>query len=236
MRVKQHLLASALCVLPFAACAADMPVKAPRLMPAPFTWTGFYLGFTVGGLDPLTKDAFIDTTPRAAWFGNLSGDTTSLTGGVTAGFNYQVSSIVLGVEADYSLANNTQNMASKTTGNFNLIGTRTFNNWGTVRGRLGLAFDHALVYGTGGVVFADVKGSTNFFNPSDSGCNASFSQTRSGWTAGGGVEYYFTNYVSAKGEVLYGDLGTVTAMSPLGCTTTFKNTFTVGRAGLNFKF
>ena len=44
MKLKQYLLASTVCVLPVAASAADLPMKAPPMrvvQPVPFTWTGF---------------------------------------------------------------------------------------------------------------------------------------------------------------------------------------------------
>jgi outer membrane immunogenic protein len=244
MRVKQQLLATAICVLPFAASAADlsvrapaaMPVKAPVLAPAPFTWTGFYVGGTVGGMWVTTKAAFSDPV-SGSYFGNLDTNGSGITGGVTAGFNYQMNSIVLGIEADYSFANISKSTNTTVNGySYSLTGNNTIKNWGTLRGRLGVAFDRTLVYVTGGLAFAEVNDFSNFYEPTVSACTASFSQTRAGWTIGGGVEYAFTNNITAKLEGLYVDLGSTTVASPLGCTTSFKNTFAVGRAGLNFKF
>lgn len=54
--------------------------------------------------------------------------------------------------------------------------------FGTVRGRAGIALLNSqfLVYGTGGFAYGRVK-QAGFFNE--------YSDTRTGWTAGGGVEW-----------------------------------------------
>jgi len=84
------------------------------------------------------------------------------------------------------------------------------SDWfGTARARAGVAFDRALVYATGGFAFAD---------------------DANGWTVGGGVEYAFTNNLSAKVEGLYVNLDTDT---PVG---SYDAEFGVVRAGLNFRF
>jgi outer membrane immunogenic protein len=88
------------------------------------------------------------------------------------------------------------------------FGDDTSDGWfGTARARAGVAFDRALVYATGGFAFAD---NTN------------------GWSVGGGVEYAFTNNLSAKVEGLYVKLDTDLPGydADLGLV----------RAGLNYKF
>jgi hypothetical protein len=61
---------------------------------------------------------------------------------------------------------------------------------GSIRGRVGVAWDRALLYATGGVAFAGIDNSitdiSGFFVPA--GTSASFSNTRVGWTVGGGIE------------------------------------------------
>jgi outer membrane immunogenic protein len=96
---------------------------------------------------------------------------------------------------------------------------------GTVRGRVGfLATPTFLVYGTGGLAYGEVKASTSITqsntdcgNFGAAACVASnaaafgaISQTRTGWTAGGGFEWMFAPQWSAKAEYLYYDLGSVT--------------------------
>ena len=72
------------------------------------------------------------------------------------------------------------------------------NPWfGTVRGRVGYAFNNILFYGTGGLAFGELRGET--FGLSESHTNA-------GWTAGVGAEFGFAPNWSAKVEYLYVDL------------------------------
>ncbi len=93
----------------------------------------------------------------------------------------------------------------------------------TVRPRVGWAFDHVLVYATGGYAFAtyQVVDSYNFvvgFPATQSDVTAKLS----GWTAGAGVEYAFYKGMSLKLEYLYLGMGgfTSTITSP---TTFFAN-------------
>ena len=58
-----------------------------------FSWTGFYVGGTVGGIGVNSSSAFNDTR-SGYYYGNLNGSDTNITAGLTAGYNYQVSSIV----------------------------------------------------------------------------------------------------------------------------------------------
>jgi outer membrane immunogenic protein len=100
---------------------------------------------------------------------------------------------------------------------------------GTARGRLGYLFSPTLlVYGTGGLAFGGVSASTVHsaifqgslanLNPPFAGFNGvislptlagsgHYSNTRVGWTAGGGLEWMFMPNWSLKTEALYYDLG-----------------------------
>ncbi len=99
--------------------------------------------------------------------------------------------------------------------------------FGTVRARAGYAFDRALIYGTGGLAYGEVRNALNSFNSSD--------DVSVGWTIGAGVEYAFTNNLTAKVEGLYvnleqddNDLPAVAGQD--------ETEFGVIRAGLNYKF
>ena len=76
---------------------------------------------------------------------------------------------------------------------------QTGNNWlATARGRAGYAADRVLLYLTAGGAFANVQ--TNFNG-------VTTTHTQSGWTAGGGIEWAFTDNWTAKVEYLYVNLG-----------------------------
>ena len=90
------------------------------------------------------------------------------------------------------------------------------SDWfGTVRARAGVAFGQALIYATGGFAFAD---------------------DANGWTVGGGLEYAFTNNLSAKIEGLYVSLDADNDFD--FDIDGFDNDvdFGVVRAGLNYRF
>jgi len=115
-----------------------------------------------------------------------------------------------------------------------------------------------LVYGTGGLAYGGVDSSVTIFQqnlPADSTFGAPFSSigrfsnTRVGWTAGGGLEWLFAPNWSLKVEYLYYDLGRVNfIMSPLvnsvggvlvtvgapSASTRFNGN--IVRAGLNYHF
>jgi len=98
---------------------------------------------------------------------------------------------------------------------------------GTVRGRFGyLVTPTLLVYGTGGLAYGGVTARTsitqqwggNEYGPSfiSPGAAGNISETRVGWTLGGGLEWLFLQNWSVKVEYLYYDLGNVQfASSPL---------------------
>ena len=79
---------------------------------------------------------------------------------------------------------------------WNGIGSDDGGYFGTVRGRLGYAFDRTLIYITGGLAYGGLNA-----NPvtGDATSNA-------GWTIGGGLEYAFTNNWTVKLEGLYVNL------------------------------
>ncbi|WP_048708523.1 outer membrane protein [Microvirga massiliensis] len=197
-----------------------------------------------------------------------SEDETSFTGGGQIGYNYQVGGFVFGVEADINFSD-VQNRRDRADPLPALFGGTplpplTYNarlhsdvDWfGTVRARAGAAVDRFLVYATGGLAYGHVKTNVAAFpTPAET---VSFisnglvdinqvrdSDTRFGWTIGGGVEYAFTNNLTLKGEYLYVDLGDKRHIAPAvepalfrGSTMTAseETKFHVIRAGVNFKF
>jgi outer membrane immunogenic protein len=87
------------------------------------------------------------------------------------------------------------------------------DNWqGSVRGRVGAAFDRVLVYGTGGPAFASYDLDYTFPGPVF-GIGDQFEDTVLGFTVGGGAafaafsawgifaDYRFTDYETASGDI-----------------------------------
>src|SRR5262249_58464085 len=109
----------------------------------------------------------------------------------------------------------------------------------TLRGRIGIAFDRALFYATGGAAFADTTLTVRAprFTVDDS-------QTRSGWAAGIGLEYALWQSLSVKLEYLHVDFGSRLYVNPFVITPAggtivtrdLRLTDDIGRAGLNWPF
>jgi outer membrane immunogenic protein len=118
--------------------------------------------------------------------------------GGTVGANYQIGSLVFGVEADGDWAD-ASGFGTFTAAGLCAGGCLTKNTWlSTVRGRVGYALDRFLVYGTAGAAFGNVQAS--FSNDPVS------SATEAGWTVGAGVEVAFAPNWSARAEYLFVDL------------------------------
>jgi outer membrane immunogenic protein len=197
---------------------AQMPVKAEPVYAA-YNWTGFYLGINGGGA--WGKSNFSDPFGTTGDF-NLSG---AMIGG-TAGYNWQAGRAVFGVEGDidWSTVKGSTNADACVGGP-----CETKNPWfGTARGRVGYAFDRVMPYVTGGLAFGGVKANT---------AGGSVSETRAGWTVGGGVEAAIAGPLTAKIEYLYADLGKMNCGAPT-CTAggDVKFNANIVRAGLNYRF
>jgi outer membrane immunogenic protein len=183
------------------AVAADlprMPLKAPPLPPAVYDWTGFYLGANVGvGVSEThaTSTLFDFAIDRSA---------TGFTGGVQAGANLQMQSLVLGVEADFGSLRTDRNVLALF-GDFTGAHVGSSSNWyGTVRGRLGYTSGPSLFYGTGGAAWVNL---TNTIGDEPFLPAAAVHTTASGWTAGAGIETMLGGNWTAKGEYIYIDAG-----------------------------
>jgi len=234
MKLRVFASAIALALGMGSALAADLPsTKAPVYVPPPpLTWSGAYLGVNLGGgwtanstgnqssayWDPtfpfLSSQTFLSggAYPNLLFLpnGQANGNVGGVVGGGQDGYNLQLyPSIVVGYESDIqgtSISGNRSGAYSfypspfAGSANF-LIPVAPFSGSkidlgyiGTVRGRAGwLVTPTLLLYGTAGFAYGGV-------NP------FGFSNTRTGWTAGGGVEWMFAPRWSAKVEYLYADL------------------------------
>jgi outer membrane immunogenic protein len=210
-----------------AASAADLPsrkgpVMAPVAYVPAFTWTGFYVGANAG-----YAWGQIDSTNLGIV--NPFSDPDGFIGGGQIGYNYQINQFVLGLEADFQGAD----LKSRATNFAGTVSASNEINWfGTVRGRVGYAFDRFLPYFTGGFAYGNVKNKITAPTFAFSDDN-----TQYGWTIGGGLEYAFTNNLTAKVEYLYVDLDKESFSVPGGTfNANVETKFSVVRAGLNYKF
>ncbi|XYD11881.1 porin family protein (plasmid) [Methylobacterium sp. NMS12] len=275
--IKKLLLASAAtALLTGAASAADLPRRAappPVFTPVPvFTWTGAYFGINAGyafdassnntGSTFAIPGAFSTAAGTTATFRNNSQD--GFTGGGQVGYNYQFtpgSGVVVGIEADAQYLdfgrnrNNAFINGGVAPGYYvtDPRGLSSLDFFGTVRGRLGYAFDRVLVYGTGGFAYGSGSADRSF------GGFAGNDNFRTGYAVGGGIEYalptnsflnfFHSNAVTLKVEGLYVNLdrgnqnqGALVINSAANIPVAYSaigrrdDEFAVVRAGLNYKF
>jgi outer membrane immunogenic protein len=194
-------------ILASGAFAADLPRRqapppAPYVAVPVFTWTGFYVGVNAGGAfstnsnrdDFTTNGAFVGATSLTGFsaVSTRDNDRSGFAGGGQIGYNYQMGSWVIGVEADIqgtSFGSNRNNgffgsdangfatvtpndglVAGPVAGapgnvaffNNQFASRRNLDWFGTARGRIGYAWDRLLVYGTGGVAFSDTNNNNSF--------------------------------------------------------------------------
>ncbi|MGH6837859.1 MAG: outer membrane protein [Methylocella sp.] len=214
--------AGAIALTGSAAMAADL---AP---PPVFTWTGVYLGGQVGYAWGTDNESLFANNATKFFSGTLDSNPQGVIGGAHAGYNLQINQWVLGLEGSVDGTSLTKTVAPTFSGNIPAVTSISEESssdiQGSVRGRLGVAFDRVLLYATGGVAFGGFN--TNFANGSKLaflpvGATSSFSNTRVGWTVGGGIEYALTNNWLVRAEYRYTDFGRF-ADAP------FKDSFTLG--------
>lgn len=128
-------------------------------------WTGFYVGGQIGYGDVGTSIAGVDGS-----------DTI---GGLTAGYDYDLGSWVIGGGVDYDWAS------------INLSGAATVQDVMRIKARAGYKINDGLLYGVGGYAEAgtDTLGSDG------------------GWFLGAGYEHKINRSFSIGGEILYHDFG-----------------------------
>ena len=200
--------------------------------------------------------------------------------GGQVGYNWQASPrLVFGLEADWQWTSQKDNAinstpAAATVGFFgagangfgySLATEQKLTDVGTARARVGVPVSETLLYATGGLAWGTLKANyayngsanTTIFAPAlQPGpflpAAAGFSNTRTGWTVGAGVETKLGGGWSAKLEYLYVDLGIVNHALPIPINPAFGPGFNTGgvatattsshvtdnivRVGLNYKF
>jgi len=171
----------------------------PIAVPAAWTWTGAYVGafggYGWGTFFPPVKSN--DPSNGAASEVRLRGGF----GGVQAGYNLQVAPHwLLGVEEDV--------WAGRIAGHrFQPSPNPTINTeidyGGTVRGRFGYVWDHALFYSTAGILWAVNRVELDFQPGDNNGVSTAQTHWHFGVALGDGIEVAVLPNVSVKAEYLF---------------------------------
>lgn len=230
----------------FSLAAGSVAAAAPLFAPT-YNWSGFYVGGNIGhAFSTIDTDATLNGIGAPSHFGPFSfahSDQLKFRGtlgGAQIGFNWQASpNWVWGVEADWQASDQkgsvsysdayAQSRPGLTSAGSAATSYNTKLSWfGTLRGRVGFAWDRLLVYATAGFAYGQVtlagvtedNGYTQTSGllapPRPFGAAAGFSTSKvnTGWTAGAGVEGALVNTWSWKAEYLYLDLGSLDLSAP----------------------
>ena len=226
--------------------------------PPPPLWTGFYAGLNLGGV----WDASSGQSGSSAYYdpnfplggtvggnanlfflpnGNTTGSAYGVIGGGQVGYNFQFGqSIVIGAETDIqatSISGGGPQYSASYPSPFTVGGVlapvAAFNSSqvslpyvGTLRGRVGYLINPTLLaYVTAGLAYDGVDA-------------FGYSNTRTGWTVGGGLEWMFAPHWSAKLEYLYADLsgGGVTGGFSWNYGYNVHPQINIARVGVNYHF
>ena len=172
--------------------------------PTPFSWTGFYVGANVGGAwsdlnyglsTPGSAAAPFFVPEDAVAIGNTGSGgfrTRDFTAGVQAGYNFQLNGLVIGAEVDWGRlgieARSAVTAPTPFAGNQTTLTSIGADNLVTIRGRLGLVVDRALLYVTGGAAYSQIElAQTTRFTGVPTVDGFAMKQSQWGWTIGGGI-------------------------------------------------
>jgi outer membrane immunogenic protein len=174
----------ALAALSSTAFAVEMTPVFEPLPPAeatPHNWTGVY-----GRSNALTPPGGASTSE-------------GFIGSAQFGYNYQMGSVVLGIEGDIARRGGTDFTSVLGASGLDSINLQSEQGWiGTLRPRAGFAYDSWLFYGTGGLAHS---------NDNPPPLLGGSSTPRSGWAVGAGIEYTNEKQWSLGLEYLYTDVG-----------------------------
>ena len=204
----------------------------------PYNWTGFYIGINggYGWGDTNWNDSDAGKVNHAHHGGMVGG---------TAGANLQllaspggIPAVVGGIETDFDWSDMDGSRYYPTLPI--LRAESSIDALATVRGRLGLAFDRLLVFGTGGLAVAKVNIETVYPSgfavpPSDTPRNGK-GKWDTGYVVGAGAEYAFWNNLSLKVEYQYYDLGHRKYKVDFDIPVRAGERGSIVRSGINYKF
>lgn len=187
MRAALPTFALAVVLAGGSACADDLSWPAPlnglgnlpaplnwlvpnyKALTAPYDWSGFFV-------NPIPN---YQTAQFRGQGGRYLKNAQGVTLGLEAGYNFHAGNFVFGPAADLSYSFVRADANSR----FANVSKVDVGWVGSARARAGYAFDRFMIYGTGGVAFAQTTIDGPF---------ASNTETEPGWTAGGGIQYLWS--------------------------------------------
>ena len=179
------------------ASAADLDVLRPSISEQPETsrtidWTGMQFGVTSGG--DLTRG-------DGSKFFNITQDFPGAHASVFAGYQEHLNNnVVLGLEGDVTYTGDNGRTFNVFDSGGSYIGQENVSSdWsGSIRARVGYAFDNLLLYSTAGYVATRVVDKANTTQ-----AIGTFNEYFHGVTIGAGADYAFTQNLFGRAEYRY---------------------------------
>ena len=231
------------------ASAADLPAPGynppPAYRPALYDWTGIYAGGQVGaGL--LQDDVTATASTLQAAGTQTKYDPFAVIGGGQIGVNLEMAPFVVGVEGAWisSAISGSQQSGTLVGVGGNDRATSAPHWYAMATGRLGYAANDALFYVKGGAAWMRVNYTEDILTAGSPSSTDILPDTRKGFTVGGGIEYAFNEYLSARIEYDFLDFGTAnynfTLTSPAGAVLVapfaIKSDTQMMTLGFNYRF
>ena len=264
--------------------AEDGPLKVRRTNAAPapgatiqpaaaaYSWTGAYVGFNAGAAlgtydtSKITTPGTYLVNPANVAAVNAAGqqqiNRPGFTGGMQAGYNWQLGRTLLGIEADFNYlhmggASNSGAIKYPVPAGLGIskqfiVYSYADADWLlTFRPRVGLTADNWLFYATGGLALTYLKGQLLFADGIPDTANATqeadVKNWAAGYTVGGGVEtaisdrlrlkaeYSFVEFPTAQLHETDNDIALISAKSQT-FSSSMKLRMNLFRLGLNYSF
>ncbi len=224
--------------------AADMGVPSrsyyPPLPPAIYDWTGIYLGGHIGGgilVDSVSQNGFSAGGVNLLSSGNLR--PAGVIGGAQVGANYEFAPWVVGIEGTWTnSAINGNTLIGTTAGTTPQIRFTSQDQWfAALTGRVGYAANDWLFYAKAGGGWMHVRYTEDLLNPGGvTTATQVFTDNRTGFTVGAGIEFGLVENLSGKIEYDFYDFGSknynFNLITPVGVNSNLHTII----VGLNYRF
>ena len=214
----------------------------PPGSPSQMNWAGFYVGVNGGYGASVRVPALQADWPGVAIEVLAASSISGGLGGVQAGYNWQGlldTGLVFGIEGDLDY--------EKMEGTLTAVGAgpiaarASLNSFGTLRGRVGYAWDRALFYATAGLAFGDIENTFLYKDSLGQTFSVDMQATKIGYAAGGGVGLSLTPNWSLKVEYEFLHLEGFSASGSAGegantvvRTTDFGHDYQIIKAGIEY--
>jgi len=186
-----------------------------------YDWNGAYIGLNTGAgipLNPSDKLQPFGLFPSSSYrLSPGNGENIGMVGGIQAGYNWQIGRIVYGAETDFNYLGGRggkngffqapNSYLPMGDGAYTIFYNESANYFGSLRARLGITFDRLLFYATAGSATGGTRGSATL-RLLPSSWTLPYTAPQSGTThakyiTGLGLEYAFTDQVSARFEYMF---------------------------------